>query len=470
MSAGRDLGMIGLGTMGRNFALRLGDAGFSVAGMDVDPAKVELLRAAAGGREIVGAHEPRELVAALRRPRLVMLLVPAGPPVDDVIEAVSPLLERGDVVIDGGNSHWRDTDRRGAALDRAGLRLLGVGISGGEEGARRGASLMPGGPRDAYAAAQGMLETVAARYDGEPCVAYLGPGSAGHAVKTVHNAIEYGVMELIAETFDLMERGLGLDLEALASIYERWNAGLTASYLLEITARVLRREDEVTGRPLIAAIRDQAHQKGTGAWAVEDAAALGVATPTIDAAVSQRALSSNGEQRAAVRSVYGPVRGASAGDADEVAARIREAFLAALIITHAQGLSLLRAASDARGYGLDLATVVRIWRGGCIIRSALLGPLAEAYRRGPALSTPMVDEALAAEVRRREAELRSTVATAVRLGIPAPALSASLAYLDALRSDRLPARLIQAQRDLFGAHGYERTDRAGVFHTDWSER
>jgi 6-phosphogluconate dehydrogenase len=462
-----DVGMVGLGVMGRNLVLNMADHGFSVIGYDKDPAKTEALRDEAGDRPVLGAATTEELIRRLRRPRAVMMLVPAGPPVDSVIRDVLPHLEAGDLIIDGGNSHYRDTELRAGALEAKGIAYLGVGISGGEYGARHGPSLMPGGPQDAYQRVRTVMEAVAARVDGEPCVTYLGPGSSGHYVKMVHNGIEYAVMQLIAETYDLMKRGLGLNDDELHAVYERWNDGELNGYLMEITADIFRRKDEETGKRLIDEILDEARQKGTGMWTSQDAMSLQVAVPTIDVAVAMRDLSGfKDEREAASHALDGPPEKFS-GYREAFLQALRDGLYAAVIIAYGQGMALLRVASKIKRYDLCLADVARIWRGGCIIRAALLEKILRAYTSSPDLQNLLLDAKLGGAVSSRQAELRFVVASGVSMGIPLPGFMTALAYFDAYRSAWLPANLIQAQRDYFGSHTYERVDAKGVFHTDW---
>ncbi len=466
-----ELGMIGLGTMGRNLLLNLVDHGFPVACFDRNPDQAKTFaREEAEGRVEAATTLPM-LAALLKRPRVVMLLVPAGAPVDEVLKKIVPHLAPGDIVIDGGNSHFRDTERRQRTLGRKGLVLLGVGVSGGEAGARHGPSLMPGGPAEAYERVRPMFEAVAAQVGDQPCAAWCGPGGAGHYVKMVHNGIEYGLMQLIAEVYDLMTRGLGLSTAEVRDVFRDWNASELNSFLVEITATVLDATDPKTGRPLVEMIRDAARQKGTGAWTTASAAELQTPVPTIDLAVAMRDLSGDTAQRTAVLEALGEADGASfGGDTDVLLGQLRGALYAAMIVTYAQGMALLRAASAANKWAVDLEMVSRIWRGGCIIRAALLEKLRLAYQKNPALLHLLADAELAGEVVRRQEELRTAVAAAVELAIPAPALAASLAYLDSYRSRRLPANLIQAQRDFFGAHTYERIDEPGTFHTEWVEK
>lgn len=466
-----DIGLLGLGVMGGNFVLNITEHGFSVAVYDVTAEKTrEFIESKARGHNIQPGYTQKELVGLLRRPRSILLLVPAGAPVDDAIEGLIPHLDPGDLVIDSGNSHFTDTERRSKALAEKGLLFMGMGISGGESGARHGPSLMPGGPVEAYERVRLILEAAAARINGEPCVTHLGTGSAGHYVKMVHNGIEYGLMQLIAETYDLMKRGLGMNAEALAAVYEHWNQGELGSYLLEITAHIFRRKDEVkAGMPLIDMILDRARQKGTGKWAVSEAMELQVPTPAIDVAVMMRNLSGNAAARKAAEGMLlGPVAPFE-GDAGRFIGGLGNALFNSFLGTYAQGMALLQSASAAYGYGLHLEAVARIWRGGCIIRAALLEDIRAAYQTSPDLPNLMLDPHIGREINLRQGDLRNVVRTAVDLGLPAPGLAASLAYFDACRSVWLPANLISAQRDYFGAHTYERIDAPGIFHTEWSK-
>jgi 6-phosphogluconate dehydrogenase len=462
-----DLGVVGLGVMGRNLLLNMADHGYAVAGYDKDVSKVQALQQAAGRRDLRGVQSLVEFVACLRPPRAVMLLVPAGAPVDGVLRDLQPHLRSGDLLIDAGNSYFKDTDRRSRTLSEKGIHFFGMGISGGEAGARHGPSMMPGGPVDAYARLRPVLEAAAAQVDGEPCVAYLGSGSAGHFVKMVHNGIEYGDMQLIAETYDLMKRGLGLGNDQLRDVYQEWNQGVLQSYLLEITGDIFRQQDASTGKRLIDVILDEAKQLGTGMWTSQNAMELQVPTPTIDSAVAMRNLSADkAERETASRALPGPPA-AWRGDRTAFVAHLREALYAGMIITYAQGMALLHRASGAYTYGLDLETVARIWRGGCIIRAALLEDIRTAYRQKPDLPNLLLDATMGKTVLDRQADMRTVVQAASQLALPAPALMAALGYFDAYRSAWLPANLIQAQRDYFGAHRYERVDTKGTFHTQW---
>jgi 6-phosphogluconate dehydrogenase len=463
-----DLGLIGLGVMGRNFLLNVADHGFAAVGYDLDADKVSTLAGQGGGtHRIMATGELAEFVGVLRRPRAILLLVPAGGAVDQVIGELRPRLESADVIIDGGNSHFTDTDRRATELADSKLHFMGMGVSGGEYGARHGPSIMPGGPTAAYARVEQMLTAAAAKVDDEPCVAHLGPGSAGHYVKMVHNGIEYGLMQLIAESYDVLHRGLGMEVDQLQDTYAGWNEGDLAGYLMEITALIFARKDERTGRPLIDVIEDAARQKGTGKWTSEDAMDLQVPTPTIDAAVMARNLSAQKKERErASETLRGPEPNLS-GERPELIEQTRQALRASMLLTYVQGMALLRRASDQRNYNLDLATVARIWRAGCIIRAAVLEDIRTALHELPELQNLLHHGAFADKVVRDQGALRRIVAAAAAAGLSVPALSASLAYLDGYRTARLPANLIQAQRDYFGSHTYERIDAEGSFHTHW---
>ncbi len=462
------IGVVGLGVMGRNLALNIESRGFSVAGYDLDPGKARALVAEAKGRKLAAADSPAGLMDALERPRRVLVMVPAGKPVEDVIAHLRPHLEAGDILIDGGNSFFQDTERRSRELAAAGLEFVGMGVSGGEEGALRGPSLMPGGSPEAWEALAPVLTAIAAKAeDGVPCVALLGPRGAGHYVKMVHNGIEYGDMQLIAEVYDLLHRGAGLEGAEIGALFAEWNQGELRSYLVEITGRILTFADPDTGRPLVEMILDEAQQKGTGKWASQSALDVGAPIPTIDAAVGARILSALKAERVAASRVLAGPGSSFQGDRARLVDAARQALHASKITSYAQGLSLLRIASREYGYSIQPGEVARIWRAGCIIRARLLDEIREAFRRQPDLVNLLLDAAFRAAVAERQAAWRFVVETAVGLGIPVPALSASLAYYDAYRSERLPANLTQAQRDYFGAHTYRRTDREGSFHTEW---
>ncbi len=462
-------GMIGLGTMGRNFLLNIAEHGISGVGYDLDAAKRQLLLDEGTGMPLAVGDSLEDFLAKLESPRNIMLLVPAGPIVDTVIGQLAPLLDEDDLIIDGGNSHFTDTERRIAELDAKNIGFMGIGVSGGEEGARHGASIMPGGRREHYDRIAATLAAVSAKVDGEPCVDYMGSGSAGHFVKMVHNGIEYGMMQLIAETYDGARTLLSGSDADMSQLFAEWNRGELNSFLIEITATVLAKRDDETGNSLVSMILDTAGQKGTGKWTSQAAMDLGVPVPTIDSAVAMRQISSRKSLRVELANKLTSNRSSLSTEpisSDE----LREALFAAFIITYAQGMSLLRAASDEKNYGLDLANIAKIWRGGCIIRSRLLEDIRAAFAANATLENLLLDANFAAILGKHSDSLRKTVATFQANGVPAMCFASALAYLDALRTDRLPANLIQAQRDYFGAHTYQRTDRDGTFHTeDWSQ-
>jgi 6-phosphogluconate dehydrogenase len=462
-----DIGMVGLGVMGQNLLLNIVDHGFSAVGYDGSTDKTNELINKAGSRDLRGAVSLQELVSRVKRPRAIILLVPAGPPVDSVIEGLLPYLDPSDLIIDSGNSYFKDTNRRARLLSEKSLLFVGMGISGGEDGARRGPSLMPGGPQEGYERIRPILEKVAAQVEGEPCVSYLGNGSAGHYVKMVHNGIEYGLMQLIAETYDLLKRGLGLGNDALHVVFKHWGQTELSAYLLEITANIFLQRDPGTRQPLIDFILDEAGQKGTGKWTSWEAMELGVPTPTIDMAVMMRDLSGfKSERKTAKEILHGPDP-AFSGDRFQFLRALRNALYLSMVLTYAQGMALLRRASDEYAYHLDLEAVARIWRGGCIIRAALLEDIRAAFNTNPELPNLLLDPHLGQEAQTRQEDLRSVVRTFLDLGLPAPGMMASLAFYDAYRSEWLPANLTQAQRDYFGAHTYRRIDEEGIFHTQW---
>ena len=467
------IGVVGLGVMGANLARNIAGKGFPVAGYDLDAAKAQAFVAESNSPAIGSADAPARLIAVLERPRRILMMVPAGAPVDSVIAHLRPHLERDDILIDGGNSFFRDTDRRADELASAGFRFVGMGVSGGEEGALRGPSMMPGGPREAWEALAPILRAMAAKADdGEPCVSYMGPRGAGHYVKMVHNGIEYGDMQLIAEVYDVLARAGGMSAREIADTFAAWNEGELKSYLVEITSRVLERVDSDTGKPLVDLILDEAQQKGTGKWMSQNAFDVGAAIPTVNAAVEARLLSALKSERVAASKVLaGPdgsgAQGFSPARRDELINATRQALYAAKIISYAQGMALLRLASHEYQYDIDLAEVAKIWRAGCIIRAALLSDVRAAFTRNPALVNLMVDDSFSRALATGQQALRDVVRAAVAAGIPVPALGSSLAYYDSYRTARLPANLTQGQRDFFGAHTYRRIDRDGIFHTDW---
>lgn len=465
------IGIVGLGVMGHNLALNMERNGFPVAGYDLDTAKTKaFLEGPAAGKNIIGVNTPAALMTALEKPRRILLMVPAGAPVDSAIAHLEPHLEQGDILMDGGNSFFLDTERRNKALEAEGFNFIGTGVSGGEEGALWGPAIMPGGQRDAWEATAPIFRAIAAKAeDGEPCVAYMGPRGAGHYVKMVHNGIEYGDMQLIAEIYDILHRGLGLSAVELADLFTEWNAGELKSYLIEITADILRHTDPETGAPLVDVILDEAAQKGTGKWASQNALDVGVPIPTINAAVESRILSSLKSQRVSASRIISGPKPEYKGDRQRLIDAARQALYASKITSYAQGLGLFKIASDEYQYNLNLSEIAKIWRAGCIIRASLLSDIMSAYQRDPALINLLLDESFRVAVESRQEAWRTVICAAVEMGIPVLALSASLAYFDAYRSERLPANLTQAQRDYFGAHTYRRIDREGAFHTEWKK-
>lgn len=528
--------MIGLGTMGRNLLVNIAEKGFAAAGYDLDAEKRTLLLEDAAGLPVRSADSAASLVGELSSPRTIILLVPAGPIVDSVVNDLLPLLERGDIIVDAGNSHFADTERRERSAAEHGIGFMGVGISGGETGARFGPSIMPGGDRHFYQLLEPLFRAAAAKVKGEPCVAYMGPGGAGHFVKMVHNGIEYGLMQILAETYDFMLRVLKMDYHQMAETFAAWNDTELNSFLVEITAEVLRKVDGETGKPLVEMILDKAAQKGTGRWTSQAAMELGVPVPTIDSAVAMRQISSQKETRRLIAQKYrsrptsrddqlysmGPevrserqfdmkarmARDDVRTDASEQIAKhfdpeqaaslrhklsdgvghswsievrerfranfdlslekLKNALLGSFITTYAQGLSLLQAASEEKGYSLSIAEIARIWRGGCIIRSALLDGMQQAYLENPQLPNLMLDDRFAEVLHRNSKDWHAIVAGFAESRVPSLCLSSGLSYFEAFRSERLPANLIQAQRDYFGAHTYQRVDKEGIFHTpDW---
>ncbi len=465
-----DVGVVGLAVMGQNLALNMADHGYRVAVYNRTTSKVDDFVAGPGrGFDLVGAHSLEELVAALRTPRIVMLMVKAGPAVDAVIDSLAPLLDGGDVIIDGGNSLHTDTARRMEALEGQGLQFVGAGVSGGEVGARYGPSIMPGGSPDAWPVVRDLLQSIAAEADGEPCCEWVGPGGAGHYVKMVHNGIEYGDMQVIAEAYHIMEAGLGMGAEEMQATFRGWDEGRLDSYLIEITAAILGERDD-GGDLILDKILDAAGQKGTGKWTVISSMDLGQPITLVASAVYARIISSFKERRVAASEVLeGPARRIE-GDRAEVLADLHDALYASKIVSYAQGFMLFEAASAEHEWGLDLGEIAAMWRAGCIIRSAFLGEITRAFRLDPDLDNLLLSPYFRDEITAAAPGWRRTVQRAVGAGIPVPAYSAALGFYDAYRSARLPANLIQAQRDYFGAHTYERVDepRGEFFHTDWT--
>ena len=456
--------------MGANLGRNIASRGFPVAGYDLDAQKIKAFAEwGDANNTIAGFDKPELLSTALETPRRILMMVPAGPAVDHVIAHLRPHLTAGDILIDGGNSFFTDTDRRCRELEATGIAFVGAGVSGGEEGALRGPAIMPGGPEQAWRLLAPIFVAMAAKAeDGEPCVEYMGPRGAGHYVKMVHNGIEYGDMQLIAETYDVLHRGAGMPARELATLFAEWNQHELRSYLVEITAEVFARVDNETGRPLIDVIVDEAQQKGTGKWMSQNAFEIGAPVPTINAAVEARILSALKKERVVASKVLpGPTAGFS-GDRARLADACRQALYASKLTSYAQGFAQLRIASTEYGYAIDPGLVAKIWRAGCIIRASLLDDIRGAFHRRPDLVNLLLDDAIGAAVAQRQQGWRYVVQTAIGLGIPVPALSASLGYYDSYRAERLPANLTQAQRDFFGAHTYRRLDREGAFHTQWT--
>ena len=464
-----DIGLTGLAVMGQNLVLNMESRGFTVAAHNRTVQTTHDFVAAHPGKKLIGCDSLADFVAALSKPRKIMVMVKAGAPVDQVIDSLVPLLEPGDMIIDGGNSFFQDTERRSVALEKQGFRFIGTGVSGGEEGALHGPAIMPGGQRDAYDEVAPVLRAIAAKAaeDGQPCVDYIGPRGAGHYVKMVHNGIEYGDMQLIAETYDLLHRALGLSADDLHQIFAEWNTGELKSYLIEITADIFKRVDPDTGKPLVDLILDEAQQKGTGKWTSQNALDIGAPLQTINAAVESRITSALKPQRVAASKVIRGPKKRYRGQRQKLIDAARAALYASKICSYAQGMGLLRIASDEYKYALRLGEIAKIWRAGCIIRASLLSDITKAFQRNTGLVNLLLDDAFRTAVEERQEALRFVVQTGVGLGIPVLALSASLGYFDAYRSERLPANLTQAQRDYFGAHTYRRTDKDGSFHTEW---
>lgn len=463
-----DIGLVGLGVMGENLALNFERNGHAVAGFDVDDARRASFAARTQGRRAHAAGTLAELVAALASPRKLMLMVPAGAAVDTVLGDLVPLLAAGDVVIDGGNTLYTDTQRRMRALQASGVLYVGSGVSGGEEGALNGPALMPGGHADAWPLVRPLLQSIAARADdGAPCCDWIGPDGAGHFVKMVHNGIEYADMQLIGEAYWLMRELLGLRAREMAEVFADWNRGELASYLVGITADILAHVDADSGEPLVDRILDTAEQKGTGKWASQVALDLGVTAPTIAEAVFARTLSARKDERVAASALLAGPSAAFDGERGPMLESIRRALLAAKVCAYAQGFAVMQAGSDEHQWGLAPGRIASVWRAGCIIRAQLLEDIRAAYDAEPAPAGLLVAPAFAARLASIHHDLRAVVAAAARHGVPAPGFMSALAYYDASRSARLPANLLQAQRDYFGAHTYRRIDRAGKFHTRW---
>ena len=463
-----DFGLIGLGVMGRNFILNVADHNFKAFGYDLDQEKVAALKAEGNPAQVDATSDITTFTQSLRSPRKIMLLVPAGKIVDQVIESLLPYLEKDDIIIDGGNSFFTDTDRREAYLQEKGIHFFGSGVSGGAKGARKGPSIMPGGNKDAYQHVKPIFEAVSAKYKGEPCVAYLGPKSAGNYVKMVHNGIEYSMMQLTSEIYDLLKKSVGLSNLELHEVYSKWNSGRLQSFLVEITAEIFNQKDDLTNGDLVDYILDKAKQKGTGKWTSQNAMDLGIPVPTIDMAVSMREISALKEERIIADQLYNRPDPAPI-EKQEIISKAEQALYFSFIISYAQGLHQLADASREYGYELDLSVIAKIWREGCIIRAGLLADIAEAYTENPDLKNLLLSPAFVEKVQETLPAVRDLASYAAKSGIPVPGLLSALSYFDSYTSSKLPLNLIQAQRDHFGSHTYERSDREGIFHTEWGD-
>ncbi|MDQ3821097.1 MAG: NADP-dependent phosphogluconate dehydrogenase [Acidobacteriota bacterium] len=466
-----DIGMAGLGVMGLNLAQNMERNGHTVAIWNRELEDIDKFMADEGeGRRFVPTKSPEDFVKSLKRPRRIMMMIKAGPPVDWTMDQFKPYLEAGDILIDGGNSWFQDTRRREAELRAVNLRFVGSGVSGGEEGALWGPSLMPGGAREAYEEIRTIWEAISAKTEDGPCTTYVGPDGAGHFVKMVHNGIEYGDMQLIAESYDILRRVLGMNDEQLAETFAEWNKGLLDSYLIQITSEIFRVKDEETGKPLVDLVLDKAGQKGTGKWTAQVALDLGVMIPTINAAIEARFISALKEERvAASKVISGPQASKWNGEARQLVKAVHDALYASKICSYAQGFNLIRAGSEEWKWDINLSEMARIWKGGCIIRARFLDRIKAAYQRDPNLKNLLLDEDFRAWMQEAQANWRTTISVAQQNGVPCLAMAASLAYFDSYRTASLPQNLTQAQRDYFGAHTYERTDKPelGAIHTDW---
>lgn len=461
-------GVVGLGVMGRNLLYNIADNGFSVAGFDLDEEKViELRNGVAEGTRVIGSVSLEEFVIGLDIPRKIILMVPAGKPVDAVLESITPFLSPKDVVIDAGNSYFKDTERRIADLTSKNLHFMGMGVSGGEQGARRGPSIMPGGDLEAFNLVKPMLEKISAKVNGEPCTAYMGKGAAGNYVKMVHNGIEYAIMQLISEAYDLLRKGANLNNDQLYEVFKTWNEGEMNSFLIEITRDIFQQKDDLTDGFLIDKILDKAGAKGTGKWTSEQAMEIGVSIPTIDVAVTSRIISAYKDERVTASQLYAKEEIKTPENVELFIKEVGAALYLATIISYAQGLALLVKASEEYQFETPLKDVVKIWRDGCIIRSVLLEKFFQAYSKNENLSNILLDQGISEIVKDKISSLRKTASFAVTNGIPSLGLQSALAYFEVYTTESLPVNLLQAQRDYFGAHTYQRTDREGVFHALW---
>lgn len=464
----QQIGVVGLAVMGKNLALNIESKGFSVSVFNRSPQKTHDLLGEAQGKNLVGTFSIEEFVQSLEVPRKILIMVQAGPATDATIEQLVPHLDQGDIIIDGGNAHFPDTQRRNKELEEKGFRFIGAGVSGGEEGALKGPAIMPGGQESAYKLVEPILTSISAHVNGDPCCTYIGPDGAGHYVKMVHNGIEYGDMQLIGEAYNLLTSVLGADTKELHSIFDEWNKGELDSYLIEITTDIFTKYDEETGKPMVDVILDAAGQKGTGKWTSQSALDLGVPLSMITESVFARFLSAIKEERVAASKILsGPKTEAFSGDRAEFIEAIRKALYASKIVSYAQGFAQMRAASDEHGWDLKYGNIAMIFRGGCIIRSRFLQNIKDAYDKDGGLKNLLLDDYFKNIVESYQDAWREVVATAVKYGIPVPGFSSALAYFDSYRTERLPANLLQAQRDYFGAHTFKRVDKEGTFHYEW---
>lgn len=466
----QQIGVIGLAVMGKNLALNIESRGFTVSVYNRSREKTDALLEEAKGKNLAGTYTIEEFVASLEKPRKILIMVQAGKATDATIESLIPHLEQGDIIIDGGNAYFPDTQRRNKELEAHGIRFIGTGVSGGEEGALKGPSIMPGGQKDAYALVEPILTAISAKVGGDPCCTYIGPDGAGHYVKMVHNGIEYGDMQLICEAYQLLKDVLGLSTQELHEIFSEWNKGELDSYLIEITADIFTKHDPETGKPMVDVILDSAGQKGTGKWTSQSSLDLGVPLSIITESVFSRFISAMKQERVAASKVLsGPQQKPFDGDRAQFIEAVRQALYASKICSYAQGFAQMRAASEEYGWNLDYGSIAMIFRGGCIIRARFLQNIKDAYDRNPELRNLLLDEYFKGVVEKYQDAWRTVVATAVTRGIAVPAFASALAYYDSYRTERLPANLLQAQRDYFGAHTFQRLDKEGTFHFNWMD-
>ncbi|AXC53465.1 MULTISPECIES: NADP-dependent phosphogluconate dehydrogenase [Bacillus] len=464
----QQIGVIGLAVMGKNLALNIESRGFSVSVYNRSSSKTEEFLQEAKGKNVVGTYSIEEFVQSLETPRKILLMVKAGTATDATIQSLLPHLEKDDILIDGGNTYYKDTQRRNKELAESGIHFIGTGVSGGEEGALKGPSIMPGGQKEAHELVKPILEAISAKVDGEPCTTYIGPDGAGHYVKMVHNGIEYGDMQLISESYFILKQVLGLSADELHEVFAEWNKGELDSYLIEITADIFTKKDEETGKPLVDVILDKAGQKGTGKWTSQSALDLGVPLPIITESVFARFISAMKEERVKASGLLsGPEVKPVTEHKEELIEAVRKALFMSKICSYAQGFAQMKAASEEYNWDLKYGEIAMIFRGGCIIRAAFLQKIKEAYDREPELDNLLLDSYFKNIVESYQGALRQVISLAVAQGVPVPSFSSALAYYDSYRTAVLPANLIQAQRDYFGAHTYERTDKEGIFHTEW---